>query len=251
MSKAMWQALISAVGLVAANLVTAFGPVVLSWGQKPIYSGSAIYRDLRRENPLLEKTLSEQLLQRTLYYTYRRTEVTFKRLEGNDVVIEVRNISKVRNAIAESQDYSHTVVFNDTVTYDCVTFRPQGGLAITYDKKRLRTLDPGGNPLRSTYKLPRLTVGPHGSLEIESQYTIIKPNRKNETALVTSRFINAPMTFLIRNEIRNPKFRYAVASLAFDSDLPEEDDPMKPEKTITIPGPVFSGQGISINWDTN
>lgn len=247
----IWIAIIGALGVVAANVVTAFGPAVLSWGQKPEFATSDIYKDLRQENPDLEKTLSKQLLQRELYYTSRRTEVTFKRLEGDNVVIEVRNITKVRNGTKEPREYEHSVTFDDTVAYESVMFRLQSGQAISYDNKKLRSLSPARSPRLTSYKLPKVPVASHETLEIESQFTITKPNRKNETPLVTNRFINAPMTFLIRNQIGDPKFSYEWSSLAFDLQLPPgESDPTKPEMTVTIPGPLFSGQGLSLMWDT-
>lgn len=244
-------ALITAAAGLAGNLITAYGPAVLSWGQKPIFATSEIYKDLKQENPQLEETLMEQLLQREIYYTYRRTEIVFKRLEGGNVVIEAKNITRLRNSKTDPKKYQHVVSFNNTVSYEEVIVRPQTGSSIAYPKNQIVQMPMEGTGLEKSYTLPEVVIPGHGSIEVESTFLVTKPNKKNETAFVTGRFVNAPMTFIIRNEINDPRFTYDWSSLAFSLRLPTDRGSKKNEASITIPGPVFSGQGLSVSWDTN
>jgi hypothetical protein len=231
------------------NLITAFGPAILSWGRKPVYANSEVYRDLVSENPSLEDTLAKQLLKRELYYTNRRTEITFKSLNGNILTTEVKNIGTLRNGTMEKQEYEHSVNFNDSTSYEHVIINIPGMPTIPYNKQQLLSYNPQPNTLEHYYKLPKVVIPSHISFTVESLYTVIKPVTQNEFAVVTNRFVNGPATFSVKNEILDPKFTYEISSLTFDQKLMPTVSPDGKEETIALSGPLFSGQGISISFD--
>lgn len=251
MRTAIIAALITAAAALVGNLVTAFGPALLSWGQKPLFANSEVYKDLKKENPNLEETLKAQLLQREVYYTYRRTEIVFKRIEGEDVVIEARNITRLRNGTDEPKKYTHKASFNNSVSYEEVTFRPLTGPPVTYSKADILRMPSESATLEKVHALPEILIPAHGTIEVESFFVIRKPKRANEMPFVTGRLINAPMTIRIRSEIPDARFKYDWSSLAFDPRLPSDPQGKGSDVTITIPGPVFSGQGINLSWDAS
>lgn len=68
-----------------------------------------------------------------------------------------------------------------------------------------------------------------------------------EEAMVTTRLIAGPMKVTIRKQPVLDKLVVGHGSLAFPELIPETRDADK-SSVITIPGPVFSGQGVVVTW---
>jgi hypothetical protein len=250
MDSTVKAALIGALATVFGNVATAFGPSLLSWGQKPVFVDSEVYKDLKTENINLEKTLQEQLLQRDVYYTFRRVDVSFVKLDGDNVVIEYTNTTRLRNGTSSEKTYTHKASISDSTEFLAVSISPRSGQGKTYQKEDIRKFrfERRADGLFGSYSLPDEVIPANGTIDVVSSYRVVRPKNLNGIPFTTGRLINAPMTFNIKNNIDDPRFKIDPQSLAFDLNLANQRGLSQNETTITIPGPVFSGQGLYIEW---
>ncbi len=244
-------ALIGAVALIIGNVVTALGPALFSWGWKPEFVMSDIYRELRRENPKLEPTLEKQLLERELYYKAKSYDINFAKINNGMVKIYVTTTTEIRNSTDKEKDYEHVVIFNSNgFNYQNIKITSHDGKTEIYDQQRIRSevsMKLGSGDIKYTFGKQK--IPPKESITIESNYHFEKPVKNNEEAFVTNRLVNSNVTYQIHNNTNDPNFSFGWSSLAFPEELPPSNgDKMNPK--ITIPGPVFTGQGIALTWDS-
>lgn len=227
------------------NLAASFGPSWVSWGKKPSFVDTEVYKELERDNSRLSKTLEEQLMHITAYYLSRDVIVEFKKKENDQIIVEVTNTTVVKNALSRTLPYEHSVQFLEDTDYQSVTLTTEGGQVMRLGLKELaerRALLPAGIV---TSKIPS-EIQPKGKLTIESRYVLKKPLWYQEP-MVTGRLIAGPMKITIRKASELGKLAVGYQSLAF-GELLNETRNENNSQVITIPGPVFSGQGVAVTW---
>ncbi len=229
----------------AGTLGAAYGPSWMSWGKKPSFVDTEVYKELERDNSRLSQTLEEQLLHITSYYLSRDLIFEFKEKKGDFVVIDAKNTTVVKNAVDRKLQYEHSIQFLEDTEYDSLVISDESGQSMRFDAQQLRQkraiLPAGIVSSKIPWEIPA-----KGRITIESRYILEKPLSYQEP-MVTGRLIAGPMKITIRKAANMDKLVVGYGSLAFGDVLPETRA-TDGSQVITIPGPVFSGQGVAITW---
>lgn len=222
-------------------------PILDDW----FFIKSPIYEDLVSENPKLEPTIRDQLLERELYYKSKNYEIVFEKIKNGKVKLKVKTKTWIRNSTTTPKPYKHVAIFaNDGTEYSGVTIVDHTGKTEYYSVQKIKGFD--RSEIEGGYKYTfkdEVIIPPKESVEIDSVYSLNRPVGFNELPLVTNRLVNSNVTYTILDKTGDDKFTYAFNSLAFPEELEFKRSDDGKEMTITIPGPLFTAQGISLIWE--
>ena len=108
----------------AGILTTAFGPTWVSWGKKPAFVETVVYKELERDVNLSE-ALEEQLMHITSYYTSRDLIFDFKQKVNDKIIIVATNTTSVKNVLDRRLSYQHKILFLEDTEIQSVTITAQ------------------------------------------------------------------------------------------------------------------------------
>jgi hypothetical protein len=247
MRRAVLVAIIAGAFGLVGNLVTAFGPSWVSWYKKPSYVDTEAYKELERDNARLNETLDRQLGHIEFYYVGRELSLHFKEKSGDQLIVKVISTTHVKNVLDRSARYEHSVSFPDDIEYVSLCITDGSGHSQLYTSRELASmrarLPSKIDRLRVQFDVPR-----KDKITIQSIYMMTKPLWYEEP-MVTARLIAGTMRVTISKDPTLENLVVNCNSLAFEELLPAKPSPEKTTETeLTVPGPLFPGQGISVAW---